>query len=168
MSDRITVIGNIATEPEQRRTGTGIPVTSFRLASSQRYRDAQSGEWIDGTTNWYRISVFRGLGENAFASLRKGQRVIVDGRLRLKEWEAGEKRGIEIEIDADAIGPDLKWGTASFQRNPRTDAAGPARPGGAADGTEAAGENAAHPVTSDGEWAVAAVPERDPVEPTPF
>lgn len=163
MSDRITVIGNIATEPEQRRTGTGIPVTSFRLASSHRYRDAQSGEWVDGTTNWYRISVFRALGENAFASLRKGQRVIVDGRLRLKEWEAGEKRGIEIEIDADAIGPDLKWGTATFQRNPRADAAG-AEPAVATASLPAAGD----PVTDGGEWAVAPVAASDTAGSTPF
>lgn len=163
MSDRITVIGNIATEPEQRRTGSGIPVTSFRLASSQRYRDAQSGEWVDGMTNWYRISVFRALGENAFASLRKGQRVIVDGRLRLKEWEAGEKRGIEIEIDADAIGPDLKWGTATFQRTPRADAVAPET---AAVSTSLPA--AVDPGAADGEWAVAAVPVADTAGSTPF
>ena len=164
MSDRITVIGNIATEPEQRRTGSGIPVTSFRLASSQRYRDAQSGEWVDGTTNWYRISVFRALGENAFASLRKGQRVIVDGRLRLKEWEAGDKRGIEIEIDADAIGHDLKWGTARFQRSPRPDADAPDR-SGAVDTGPAVPPG---PSSVDGDWAVAVVPETDGGGQTPF
>lgn len=164
MSDRITVIGNIATEPEQRRTGSGIPVTSFRLASSQRYRDAQSGEWVDGTTNWYRISVFRALGENAFASLRKGQRVIVDGRLRVKEWEAGDKRGIEIEIDADAIGHDLKWGTATFQRTPRSDAAASDRSGAVATSLTAS----ADPSGADGDWAVADVPETDAGGPTPF
>lgn len=136
MSDRITVIGNIATEPEQRRTGSGIPVTTFRLASSQRYRDPQSGEWVDGTTNWYRICVFRSLGENAFASLRKGQRVIVDGKLRVKEWEAGGKKGIEVEVDADAIGPDLKWGTAVFHK--RT--GGEASPSEAAPGAEGPAE----------------------------
>ncbi|MFS0714944.1 single-stranded DNA-binding protein [Microbacterium sp. 2P01SA-2] len=162
MSDRITVVGNIATEPEQRRTGSGIPVTSFRLASSQRYRDAQSGEWVDGTTNWYRISVFRALGENAFASLRKGQRIIVDGRLRLKEWEAGEKRGIEVEIDADAIGPDLKWGTASFQRSPRSDASGQNSP---APLSQPAPDG---PSVADGEWSVAEPSLSGLSDPTPF
>lgn len=174
MSDRITVIGNIATEPEQRRTGSGIPVTTFRIASSQRYRDPQSGEWVDGTTNWYRICVFRSLGENAFASLRKGQRVIVEGKLRVKEWEAGGKKGIEVEVDADAIGPDLKWGTAVFHK--RTGGEGSsseAAPGaeGATEagawslpgGTPAAGpREQAEAATVEGHWAPA-----EP-EPAPF
>jgi len=172
MSDRITVIGNIATEPEQRRTGTGVPVTSFRLASTQRYRDQQSGEWLDGVTNWYRISVFRTLGENAFASLRKGQRVLVDGRLRLREWEANGKKGTEVEIDADAIGPDLKWGTAVFHRK----AAGDAPPVASSSPSTTASEpgwsapGAALPggVAEDGEgvWAVADVAAE--ADPTPF
>ncbi|MDN8547587.1 single-stranded DNA-binding protein [Microbacterium sp. NM3R9] len=176
MSDRITVIGNIATEPEQRRTGSGIPVTTFRLASSQRYRDPQSGEWVDGTTNWYRICVFRSLGENAFASLRKGQRIIVDGKLRVKEWEAGGKKGIEVEVEADAIGPDLKWGTAVFHKRaagePTSSGAAPTVEGTAdADvwslpgGVPTAGlreQTDAATATAEGHWAPA-----EP-EPAPF
>ncbi|WP_424449561.1 single-stranded DNA-binding protein [Microbacterium arborescens] len=173
MSDRITVIGNVATEPEQRRTGSGIPVTTFRLASSQRHRDPQSGEWVDGATNWYRVSVFRALGENAFASLRKGQRVFVDGRLRVREWESGGKRGIEIEIDADAIGPDLKWGTATFQKAARTEAPVVQHP---ATGAGASAGNAGRvdpadtntDTDTDGEWSVADVPSGTLDATTPF
>lgn len=120
MTDHITVIGNIATDPEQRRTTAGVAVTSFRLASSQRHFDAKTGEWVDGLTNWYRVSAFRALGENAFTSLSKGQRVVVTGKLKLKEWESGGKRGIEVEIDADALGHDLLWGTSTFQRSARS------------------------------------------------
>ena len=126
MTDHITVIGNIATDPEQRRTTAGIAVTSFRVASSQRHFDARSGEWVDGLTNWYRVSAFRALGENAFTSLSKGQRIIVTGKLKLKEWEAGGKKGIEVEIDADGLGHDLQWGTSSFTRVVRSDARPPA------------------------------------------
>ncbi|SDQ10116.1 single-stranded DNA-binding protein [Microbacterium sp. cf332] len=175
MSDRITVIGNIATEPEQRRTGNGVPATAFRLASTQRYRDASSGEWVDGATNWYRVSVFRSLGEHAFASLRKGQRVIVEGRLRLREWEANGKRGTEVEIDADAIGPELKWGTAVFQRAPRVDggapASGPAattHPNATTSGEwSVASDSADHPGAG-AEWAVAPLADAASADRTPF
>lgn len=163
MTDRITVIGNIATEPEQRRTGGGVPVTSFRLASSQRYRDPQSGEWVEGTTNWYRVSVFRVLGENAFASLRKGQRVIVEGRLRLREWESNGKRGMEAEVDADAIGHDLKWGTAVFQR--AASAEGVAQPQPAP--IEPADEWAAAPGAAPEAIGAASREQAEP-QPTPF
>ncbi len=124
MSDHITVIGNIATEPEQRRTAAGIAVTSFRVASSQRHFDSRTGEWVDGITNWYRVSAFRALGENAFGSLSKGQRVIVTGKLRVKEWESGGKKGVDVEIDADGLGHDLMWGTTSFQRVARGESRG--------------------------------------------
>ena len=175
MSDRITVTGNIATEPEQRRTGSGVPVTTFRLASSQRYRDAQSGEWVDGTTNWYRVSVFRTLGENAFASLRKGQRVIVDGRLRIKDWEANGKRGTEVEIDADALGPDLKWGTAEFRRR-ASEAAAPAEgstPSSAQDswsvpGAPAGAGSASDEASATDAWPVAPTGSAEEALQTPF
>lgn len=164
MSDHITVVGNIATEPEQRRTGAGIAVTSFRVASSQRHFDGKSGTWVDGTTNWYRVSAFRALGENAFASLKKGQRIIVTGKLKLKEWESGGKKGIEVEIDADGLGPDLQWGTTSFQRTTRPDQTPPAAasfdaaPGG---GPDAAAVPAGG-LAPAADWNVAAVGE------TPF
>ncbi|QLD10401.1 single-stranded DNA-binding protein [Microbacterium oleivorans] len=166
MSDRITVIGNIATEPEQRRTGTGVPVTSFRLASTQRHRDQQSGEWVDGATNWYRISVFRTLGENAFASLRKGQRVLVDGRLRLREWEANGKKGTEVEIDADAIGPDLKWGTAVFHRKAAGEASASGQPADEPDWSVPGSTGSNAPEGGDGAWVAAGAAGE--AGPTPF
>lgn len=117
MSDHITVIGNIATEPERRRTSTGIPVVSFRLASTQRHRDDRTGQWVDGATNWYTVSAFRRLAEHALASFQKGQRVIVTGKLKLRSWETSAKKGLEAEIDADGLGHDLLWGTSAFQRD---------------------------------------------------
>lgn len=115
MSDTITVIGNI-TEPELRQTNGGVPVVSFRIASTQRRYDRAEEKWVDGATNWFGVSAFRGLGEHAFRSLRKGDRVIVTGRLRLKDWETGAKKGLSVEIEADAIGHDLLWGTTTFHR----------------------------------------------------
>lgn len=117
MSDTITVTGNIATEPDFKRTPAGVAITSFRVASSQRRFDRATGTWVDGVTNFYSISTFRGLAEHAFASFKKGDRVLLTGRLRLREWEAGERRGITAEIDAEAIGHDVLWGTTTFARD---------------------------------------------------
>lgn len=120
MSDTITLTGLVATEPRHLVTGEGLPITSFRLASTQRRYDRGQQRWIDGDTNWFTITSFRQVALNVNASVRKGQRVVVTGRLRVRDWESGEKVGTTVEVDADAIGHDLAWGTASFTRSVAT------------------------------------------------
>lgn len=118
MLDHITVIGNIATVPERRTLPGGITIAKFRLATN--HRRLENGEWVDGHTNWYAVTAFRRLAENALNSLERGHRVIVSGRFRLREWDTGEKRGIAAEIDADALGHDLLFGSTVFHRDPST------------------------------------------------
>jgi single-strand DNA-binding protein len=117
MPDAITLTGLVATPPRHLVTSEGLPITSFRLASSQRRFDRSQEKWIDGETNWYTVTAFRQLALNSNASIDKGQRVIVTGRLKIREWENGEKSGTTIEIEAESIGHDLSWGTASFTRS---------------------------------------------------
>ncbi len=117
MSDHVTVHGLVATEPRHLVTKDGLEVTSFRLAAMQRRFDRQLGKWRDDGTNWYSIASFRILAKNAAASLEKGHRVIVSGRLKVREWDAGEKSGISVDIEADSIGHDLVWGSTTFERN---------------------------------------------------
>ena len=81
--------------------------------------DKQSGLWVDGATNWYTVSTYRSLADHAFHSLRKGDRVILTGRLKVRHWENGERRGTSVEIDAEAIGHDLLWGNSTFQKDAR-------------------------------------------------
>ncbi len=138
--DTITVTGNVATHPEKRLTGNGTSVTSFRIASKMRRFDKATGQWVDEHTNWYSISAWRTLGEHVFRSLRKGDRVILTGRLRLKDWESNGKQGTSAEIDADAIGHDLRWGTTTFHKDspptaqqPETDSWATTQPGSAQD-----------------------------------
>lgn len=116
MSDTITIMGNLAADPEQRMIGSGTAVTSFRVASSQRHFDKKSGEWVERDPNWYQVSAFRDLGEHAFASLHKGERVIVSGRLKIRSWETDKSKGTSVEIEADAVGHDLLWGTTRYTR----------------------------------------------------
>ena len=118
MSDHVTVHGLIATEPRHLVTKEGLEVTSFRLAAMQRRFDRQLGKWRDDGTNWYSVASFRILAKNAAASLEKGHRVIVSGRLKVREWDAGERSGVSVDIEADAIGHDLVWGSTTFERNP--------------------------------------------------
>lgn len=117
MSDTITVTGNVATDPEHRRTPSGVAITTFRVASGQRRYDRARGQWVETGTNWYSVSTFRGLADHAFHSLRKGDRVILTGRLRVRTWESGGKQGTAVEVDAEAIGHDLLWGTTSFSKD---------------------------------------------------
>lgn len=116
MSDQITVVGTIVNDPEQRRTGAGHAVINFRLASNVRRRDEATGAWVDGHTNWYSVSAYRGLAEHALASLRKGHRVFVSGAFRVREWEANGRHGVAAEIDAVSLGHDLLWGTTQYRR----------------------------------------------------
>jgi single-strand DNA-binding protein len=120
MSDTITVTGLVATTPRHLVTSEGLPITSFRLASTQRRFDRGEQRWIDGDTNWFTVTAFRQLATNVVGSVVKGQRVVVTGRLRVRDWRTDEKNGTSVEIDADALGHDLGWGTAVFTRTVAT------------------------------------------------
>lgn len=123
MPDSITVTGLVATPPRHIVTSEGLPITSFRLASSQRRFDRSQERWVDGETNWYTITGFRQLAINTAASVKKGDRVVVVGRLKIRDWENGERSGTTIEIDADSLGHDLMWGSSAFIRSVSTTAA---------------------------------------------
>jgi len=117
MTDTITLTGLVATTPRHIVTSEGLAITSFRLASNQRRYDRAKAAWVDGDTNWYTVTSFRQLGTHVASSVHKGERVIVSGRLRIRDWESGEKNGTTIEIDAEAVGHDLTWGRSSFTRS---------------------------------------------------
>ncbi len=116
MSDTISVTGLVATTPRHITTSEGLAITSFRLASSQRRYDRTQQRWIDADTNWYTVSCFRGLATNAAESVVKGDRVMVSGRLKIRDWENTDRSGTTVEIEADNVGHDLFWGTSTFTR----------------------------------------------------
>jgi single-strand DNA-binding protein len=116
MTDTITLTGLVATTPRHLTTSEGLAITSFRLASSQRRFDRGQQKWIDADTNWYTVSAFRNLAVNSATSVVKGDRVIVSGRLRIRDWENTDRSGTTVEIEADSIGHDMFWGTSVFTR----------------------------------------------------
>jgi single-strand DNA-binding protein len=118
----VTLVGNLTREPELRYTSGGKAVASFGLAVSRRYQ--QNGEWQE-KTSFFNVSAWDQLGENCAATLTKGMRVVVHGRLEIREYEAreGGKR-TSVDVIADEIGPSLRWARASVERTERTDGGG--------------------------------------------
>lgn len=112
MSDRITLTGLVATTPRHMVLADATRITSFRFAST--FVDERTGE---DRTNWYVVTAFGALATHTASSLEKGQRVIVVGALRVRDWQAAEKTGTTVEIEAETIGHDLAWGRAVFTRN---------------------------------------------------
>lgn len=116
MSEIVTVSGLVATTPRHLVTQDGLPITSFRLAASHRRFDRTTNKWIDGETNWFTVTSFRQLAINAAGSVSKGERVLVTGKLRVRDWDNGERAGTSVEVEAESLGHDLTWGTATFTR----------------------------------------------------
>ena len=120
MVDSYTAVGLVATTPRHIITADGLPDTTFRLAAGTRKFDRDSSQWIDAETNWFTIVSFRALAENANESLGKGDRVVVSGRLKIRDWDNGERSGTNVEIEADSLGHDLMFGTTKFERVTRS------------------------------------------------
>jgi single-strand DNA-binding protein len=130
----ITVVGNLVDDPELRFTPSGAAVANFRIASTPRTFDRQTNEWKDGDALFLSCSVWRQAAENVAESLVKGMRVVVQGRLKSRQYETreGEKRTV-FEIDVDEVGPSLKYATAKVTRTTRQGAGGGFSGGGASD-----------------------------------
>jgi single-strand DNA-binding protein len=86
------------------------------MAASHRRFDQSQNRWVDGETNWYTVTAFRQLAINMAGSISKGERIIVTGKLRVRDWDNGERAGTSVEIEAESVGHDLTWGTAQFTR----------------------------------------------------
>ncbi|MDY7088592.1 MAG: single-stranded DNA-binding protein [Actinomycetota bacterium] len=121
----ITVVGNLTDDPELRFTPSGAAVAKFRIASTPRTMDRQSGEWKDGEPLFLACNIWRDAAEHVAESLQRGSRVIVQGRLRQRSYETreGEKRTV-YELEVDEIGPSLRYATAKVQRMNRSGGGG--------------------------------------------
>ncbi len=123
----VTLVGNLTRDPELRFTQGGRAVATLGMAVSRRYQ--VNNEWQE-QTSFFNVVCWGTLGENAAASLAKGTRIMVTGRLEQRSYETqdGDKRSI-VEVVADEIGPSLRWATAQVERTARS---GPDGGGGGA------------------------------------
>lgn len=113
----ITVVGNLTADPEMRTTRNGSTVANFSIAATPRVFDKQSNQWVDGDALFLRCTAWRDLATHCAQSLSKGMRVIAQGRLQQRSYQAqdGSNRTV-IELQVDEIGPSLKYATAQVQK----------------------------------------------------
>ncbi|USQ80044.1 single-stranded DNA-binding protein [Ornithinimicrobium faecis] len=150
----ITIVGNLTADPELRFTPSGAAVANFTVASTPRQFDRQTNDWKDGETLFMRCSIWREAAENVAESLTRGARVVVTGRLVSRSWDSpeGEKRTV-MEMQADEIGPSLRYATAKVTKAQRgsggggsgnwSGGQGGAQQGGAQGGQQFGGQPAA-------------------------
>jgi len=146
----ITIIGNLTREPELRFTTGGTATCSFGVAVNRRYQ--QNGEWVDAPTQFFNVTVWAQYGENVAASLAKGDRVCVRGRLEFRKYT--NKEGVEVtthDIQADEVCVSLKFATCTVQRTPRTDTGGAPRQQGGAAPRQSSEQRPADPIYGDEE-----------------
>jgi len=128
----VTLVGNLTRDPELRYTTGGRGVASFGLAVNRRFQ--RNGEWEE-QVSFFNVVAWGDLGENAAASLTKGNRIVVTGRLEQRSYETreGEKRNV-VEVIADELGPSLRWAQAQVERISRDSAEGGGSGGGGGGG----------------------------------
>jgi single-strand DNA-binding protein len=118
--NQVVIVGNLTRDPELRYTPNGAALVKFGVAVSRRVKDDVTGQWKDAETSFFNVTAWRSLAENVAESLTQGTRVVVVGRLRTNSWETpeGDKRST-VEIEAEEIGPSLKWAAAKIERQGR-------------------------------------------------
>jgi len=116
---KITVVGNVVDEVVLRPTVSGVPRVSFRIVSTQRRRDRESGEWVDGHKFFVNLVFWREFAENVATSLRKGDPVVARGSIYSRQYVKEENSRITYEIEPDSIGHDLVRGVSKFSKRKR-------------------------------------------------
>ena len=125
MSTPIQITGNLSTAPELQYLPTGRPVARFTVAVNSRRR-SEAGEWVDGETTFFPVSVWAEQAEHAAESLTKGSRVVVLGSLKARSWTPteGERAGqtlTRLEVTAEVVAASLQWATATITKATRSD-----------------------------------------------
>lgn len=111
--NQVSVLGNLTRDPELRYTQSGLAVCNASIAVNRRWQNKTTKEWEE-STSYVDVTVWGQQGQNVAESLRKGDRIFVNGRFEQRTWDddAGNKRS-KIELVADAVGPSLEWATVS-------------------------------------------------------
>lgn len=124
----ISICGNLTADPELRTLNNGGMVASFTIAATPRQFNKQSNQWENGPALFMRCAAWRDLAPHVSQSLAKGMRVIAEGRLSQRSYEAkdGTKRTV-VEMTVDEIGPSLRYATAQVMRVNQSNGFAPAQ-----------------------------------------
>ena len=131
VENTITIVGNLADDPELRYTPNGAAVANMRVAVNRRRFNRETNAWDEELDGFFNVNIWRDHAENVAESLKRGQRVIVIGRLRSRSYEDkdGQTKWI-TEIEADEVCPSLRWATAAVKKVSRSGAGGGQSGGG--------------------------------------
>lgn len=113
------VIGHVGTDVDHRRVGEGTDLSTFRLATTPRRWDRNQRAYVDGTTTWFTVQCWRALAVHVRDSIRRGDPVVVIGRLKTEEWTKDDVRNSRIVLEATSVGHDLSRGVSAFRKAPR-------------------------------------------------
>jgi len=102
--NKVILVGNLGADPETRAMPSGTTVANLRIATSESWRDKQSGEQQE-RTEWHRVVLFGRLGEIAAEYLKKGSQVYIEGSLRTRKWQ--DKQGQE-RYSTEIVGNDMQ------------------------------------------------------------
>ena len=120
MSETILhMVGHVGTDIDHRKVGEAVDLSTFRLASTPRRWSKEARGYVDGTTNWITVQCWRALAVHVRDSIRRGDPVIVVGRLRMEEWTKGEVRNSRFVLEATTVGHDLTRGKSTFVKAPK-------------------------------------------------
>lgn len=118
---QITLIGNLTDDPELKFTPSGAAVSNFTVASTPRTFNKETNEWVDGEALFIRCAAWRQIAEHIAESLEKGQRVVVTGALKVRNFERQDgSKGTSVEMNVDEIGPSLRYATAKVTKAQRS------------------------------------------------
>lgn len=162
MSEAISVVGSIGTDPILKSVA-GDQVAEFRIGCKSRRKDGD--DWVDAHTNWFTVEAWGAFARNVITSVRKGDVVVVLGRLKVDQWESGERRGTSVKIRADHIGHSMRVSPTSRERRPRDDAEQRVDQAGAPLDAEPSAPEPPEPVLATGSGEQWGMPVLDPETP---
>ncbi len=120
MTDTILhMVGHVGTDVDHRKVGSGTDLSTFRLAATPRRWDRAQRQHVDGTTNWITVQCWRALAVHVRDSIRRGDPVVVVGKLKTEQWTKDDVQNSRFILEATSVGHDLARGVSRFRKAPR-------------------------------------------------
>ncbi len=117
MTDTVMhMVGHVGTDVDYRKVGSGTDLSTFRLATTPRRWDRNQRAYVDGTTSWITVQCWRTLALHVRDSIRRGDPVLVIGKLKTEEWIKDDVRNSRFVLEAVTVGHDLNRGVSSFEK----------------------------------------------------